>query len=92
MAEEREIEQLELKAGDKSLSLKSVSLNTIITICIAIGMVYIGTLITNHIAQGDRVVTVLEKIESRARVANCLAGFPEAEKAVKTDWCRRFAE
>jgi hypothetical protein len=92
MTEEAEVEQIELKAGDKSLSLKSVSLNTIITLACAAGLIYIGTVLTSHAANEKLVIEILEKIEGRARVSNCLNSFPEAERTGKAEWCKRFAE
>jgi hypothetical protein len=92
MPEDR-VEEFSGNIAGQSFSLKSVTLNTLLTIAIGAGLIYLivdfgGHAVTSK-EQTKSVVQVLEKMEANQRIGNCLNMFPEHMRETKMESCRR---
>lgn len=92
MAEER-IEEANLEVAGQKIQLKSVALNTVLTLACALGVAYTALIVTQHNAQAatreDTFAKALGEMVQAQREQNCLISIPEAQREAKAEFCKR---
>ncbi len=81
------VEEANLEIAGQRIHLKSVALNTLLTMATLICIVLIGYTLWHHVAQAD--ATLKEMVQAQ-REQNCLIAIPEVQRESKADFCKRI--
>lgn len=88
------VEEATLEFGGQKLHLRSVALNTMLTIGVAIGVALIGYVLWSHVSQAEKrdelMVTAFKDLAQGQREQNCLIAIPEKDRESKADFCKRI--
>jgi hypothetical protein len=85
--QDQRVEEANLEVAGQKIHLKSVALNTLLTIFVAIGVSLIGYMLFHHVAQAD--ATLKEMVQAQ-RENNCLISIPEKDREYKAEFCKRI--
>lgn len=100
--DEEKVEELNAEIAGQKLSLKSVALNTIITLLIAVGVGYTAFSMSQHQADAKEgraefigalreQTAVMKEQTSAAKEQNCLLRFEQKERTQQADFCKQIA-
>lgn len=93
MAEEQRIEEANLEVAGQKIHLKSVALNTLLTLMCVLGVGYTALIVTQHAAQAatreDTFAKLMAEMVQAQREQNCLISIPEAQREGKAEFCKR---
>lgn len=94
------VEELSAEVAGQKISLKSVALNTILTILIFLGVAVTISLLWNHQEESKAAsaafvsaikeqTTVQKEQTTVIRESNCIAALPPDRKHLDADFCKR---
>lgn len=94
MAEEQpRIEEATIEIAGQKINLKGMAVNTVLTVAVALGVVFIGTILMQHVSQAatreENFAKALFEMVQAQREQNCLIAIPEAQREAKADFCKR---
>jgi hypothetical protein len=87
------VEEAELEIAGQKIHLRSVALNTLVTIFIAVAVALIGYVLWTHVSQAEKRDAVMadafKDMVQAQREQNCLISIPEKDREQKADFCKR---